>query len=269
MQDAEVEQGQEPANQEQGYHISTFEFVYDEKRSMKRCQLLSKCVFLLYYVTSTVADIQHVKQDHRFISYCVALTGLLISTCNMARYEYAFYKMYGQIFRSIEEFNFWKISQLPCLNYIFNALEFGLQIYFLCQSWPMNFDKFTAYEVSIGVLQLQTILLIIAYSLFAMLSCCIVLGSGFTVQVIPLSRRAVQVPPIPPIAPPNTLVSIIISGENFIDSGRECCICLDKNTNPWVTTRCSHSFHEECVSNWTRNNHSTCPVCRSNLFQTI
>lgn len=247
--------------------MAIFEFVYDEKRSFKKCHVLTKCMLLVYHITSIVASIPRIEtNDTLFISYCIALIGMLISTLNTVRYEHAHYKIYGQIFSSLEEFKFWRRKQLPVLNYVFGGLELILQIYFLIASWPLKFDTFAAYEVSIGMLQIQVILLIMLGALMTMFSCCIAICAGHSIQITPSSR---PVPLQGAAPPPNSLTTIIISCETFTDSGGECCICLDKNTNPWVTTRCSHSFHQECIVNWTRNNRATCPICRSNLFQNI
>ena len=274
MQHVEVEQPnmeQEPIEEQQlgernHVHMATFEFVYDEKRSFKKCHVLTKCMLLVYHTSSILVSIPLIETNNTmFVSYCIALIGMFISTCNMIRVEYAFYKIYGQIFHSLEEFKFWKLQQLPCLNYILSTVELILQIYFLFESWPLKFDKFAAYEVSIGMLQIQVILLIMLGALMTMFSCCIAIcAAGHSVQVAsvtPSSSRQVQLHH----AVPNSLTTIIISCETFTDSGRECCICLDKNTKPWITTRCSHSFHQECIVHWSQNNPS-CPVCRSNLF---
>jgi len=265
-----------PLGERNHVHMATFEFVYDEKRSWKKCHILTKSLLLGYHITSILVSIALIEtNDHLFISYCIALIGMSISTFNLIRYEYAHYKIYGRIFRSLEEFKFWRMKQLPVLNYVFKGLEIMLQIYFLIVSWPLKFDTFAAYEVSIGLLQIQVILLIMLGALMTMFSCCIAIcAAGHSVQVasvtsVASSSRQVQLHH--PAPPPNTLTSttIIISCETFTDSVRECCICLDKNTTPWITTRCMHSFHQECLAHWTQNNRTTCPVCRSNLFQSL
>ena len=39
----------------------------------------------------------------------------------------------------------------------------------------------------------------------------------------------------------------------------ECCICLERNTDTFVSIyKCSHKFHENCISRWESN----CPLCR-------
>jgi len=111
MQHVEVEQESNQVEQlELDAHIATFEFQYDETRSLKKSYIFSKCVLLLYHITSIVGSIPRIEINKLFISYCIALIGISISTCNLVRYEYAFYKNYGRIFRSFEEFKFWKLN---------------------------------------------------------------------------------------------------------------------------------------------------------------
>lgn len=62
-----------------------------------------------------------------------------------------------------------------------------------------------------------------------------------------------------------------ISVENMGDQTEEerldnqCSICLNQMTEEtrW-TTNCQHSFHRQCLDIW-ENNHSSCPLCRTNL----
>lgn len=43
-----------------------------------------------------------------------------------------------------------------------------------------------------------------------------------------------------------------------------CPICLDDIINDCVFTSCAHSFHSQCLSNWTRIR-KICPLCNSNV----
>ena len=46
----------------------------------------------------------------------------------------------------------------------------------------------------------------------------------------------------------------------------ECPICLAHITNDTFTkTSCGHTFHAECLNEWTKNNCS-CPLCRQHLL---
>ena len=50
-----------------------------------------------------------------------------------------------------------------------------------------------------------------------------------------------------------------------------CPICFEHlSTNPIVTTKCSHTFHEECLIGWcsAQRDNKTCPVCRRDIKDT-
>lgn len=43
-----------------------------------------------------------------------------------------------------------------------------------------------------------------------------------------------------------------------------CTICAEEeSTEPLATLPCGHSFHANCIVNWFRCGHETCPNCRS------
>src|SRR5579871_73188 len=42
----------------------------------------------------------------------------------------------------------------------------------------------------------------------------------------------------------------------------ECSICLEPILKGKHTLSCNHSFHTNCVINWFRTDHKSCPVCR-------
>jgi hypothetical protein len=47
---------------------------------------------------------------------------------------------------------------------------------------------------------------------------------------------------------------------------KECAICYNDLINNLITLPCNHTFHNECVNNWTKVN-KNCPYCRYNLEQ--
>lgn len=45
-----------------------------------------------------------------------------------------------------------------------------------------------------------------------------------------------------------------------------CPICRCTLVNYVVQpNKCNHEFHEDCLSTWKRNGHSSCPVCRQDF----
>lgn len=90
------------------------------------------------------------------------------------------------------------------------------------------------------------------------------------------------VPPALSSSPPTTITTtessemiVTIYPNNVItpleptDSVTQCSICCDnidetsKNVQ-WTFTDCGHKYHVECLTNWTKFNH-TCPICRGPL----
>jgi len=47
----------------------------------------------------------------------------------------------------------------------------------------------------------------------------------------------------------------------------ECAICLAENisNNNLSITSCNHNFCYDCLNNWFKTNHITCPICRKNI----
>ena len=56
-------------------------------------------------------------------------------------------------------------------------------------------------------------------------------------------------------------ISSVLSHENF--NSNTCPICLETDTEQKL--KCNHSFHDECIRKWLKNN-SSCPCCRTNVF---
>ena len=47
---------------------------------------------------------------------------------------------------------------------------------------------------------------------------------------------------------------------------KECCICLEEDSNKFIEFSCKHSFHETCVSQLRRYD---CPMCRKNIAKEL
>lgn len=60
-----------------------------------------------------------------------------------------------------------------------------------------------------------------------------------------------------------------------VDTATNCAVCLEEykhktnvlylNLNEAVKV-CDHKFCQECIVNWVRTNHKTCPLCRRSLI---
>ncbi len=55
------------------------------------------------------------------------------------------------------------------------------------------------------------------------------------------------------------------------DSFQNCTICLETvwtqefNFTVTMIPNCRHTFHSECILEWIRNSHDTCPTCRGHI----
>ena len=238
-------------------------YVYDETRIFKKMCLLLKTLGFGWYVTGAVTCVAHTM----FVPYCIMLTTMFASCCNSARYEYAFYKNHGTIFYSLEEFNEWKKQQLPKLNHAFDAAEVIIKMCFFIASWPLKltiYDNrtgaFSICELDMTVLKIHAVVTLIVYSsallLFICLWCCFYNPNPNQIpNPTPNTSHTSQVSPTYAI-----YVNVNENGSNAI----ECCICLNQKAEPWVSTRCAHVFHRDCLTAWSQIN-ATCPICRTGL----
>jgi hypothetical protein len=240
-------------------------FVYDETRICDRLCLFMKMGGFAFYTAGAIACVNRNDASFipraPFITYCFMLVGMFASICNLTRYEYAFYKKYGTMFNSIQEFSAWKIQQMPGLRYLFEVIERVIACCFFVTVWPLQFpvhddhDAFSICELSMTVFKIQVITMFAVYSLVLFFFVCIYVGfRNFPTVHAEAHTRATSDTDAP------------MESFYFIDQQTECCICLDTNANLWTITRCAHSFHRGCLSIWTQTN-ATCPVCRTHLTQ--
>ena len=221
-------------------------FFYNEKRICTRLCLCMKVGGFAFYTAGAITCVS--RNDAPFIAYCSMLVGMFASICNWARYECAFYNIYGTQFNSAHEFNAWKVRQMPNLRYWFVVIERGIACCFFVTAWPLRFPTSDSCELSMTVFKIHVIALFAVYSLALVFFACIYVSFR--------SFHTVNADAHPPP----------MESFYFIDEQNECCICLDKTADTWTMTRCAHPFHRACLSNWTQTT-ATCPVCRTRLDQ--
>jgi hypothetical protein len=226
------------------------EFVYNESRKCQKSLLFTKCLFLLFHLFSFGVCFENIEKN-KLGYYSATLLTIFLSTCNKIRYEYSHTANYGRIFTSPAEFVAWKKQQIiPYLKYSLDFLEYGFHILFLIQTWSFIIDfnksELILYRVSCLFLHLYTILNLFIWICVFILICSSSLFS--TWSSLPENANHSQQGRI----------------EVFVDEDIECCICMDKNSQEWIRTQCNHSFHRECLNNWTNTN-NTCPICRKIL----
>jgi hypothetical protein len=229
------------------------EFIYDEKRTLKQSLLFIKSITLIFHFFSIYINFNSIEKDNRFIYYLLTLFSTLLCVCNNARYEYVHYKIHGLPFASIDEFIIWKKSQqFIVLTCFLNLFETFIHIFFFC----LTITKLSFVDSNILFYSISTLFL----EIYAFI--CFFLSTFIIIFCCSLNISFVDVFFIEDIGNNNKILQYIVDIYPNIDEKSECCICMDKNTNPWVSISCGHKFHRECIMQWNRHN-NTCPICRA------
>lgn len=245
-------------------------FLYNETRTCSRFFLLVKACGFTFYTTGAIMCLiqdSHIIHNITFITYFLSTLGMFASLCNTARYEYAFYQIYGKVFTSIQEYNAWKLLQMPGLKNVFEVIEIILKAGFLLTSSPFKFEindpenKVSICEFTIIFFKVHIIIVLGIYLICFFFLICIY--SSFKVtSFLYTAVQTVQneiITYIPTVSP-NSVVFY------FFDKESTCCICMDKTSEPWVMTPCAHSFHRTCLSIWNETQTTpSCPICRRNI----
>jgi hypothetical protein len=216
-------------------HRVEFVFVYDEARSFAKVCIFLKLMGLVFY-TSTLPTC-----SVNTVNICM-LVAMLGSLVNSARYEYAHFKKYGQVF-SIYEFEMWKNSHWPRSRLFFSIVEILIKVACFIETYPPRFELYNACCVGQSVLKIHTLVLSLLYTLFGIL---------YASVFIPLYCCRGN---------SNIVANTQHLNATVVDIQSECCICLDKTSQPWKILPCGHAFHQTCILNWIKY-HQTCPVCR-------
>jgi len=238
-------------------------FLYNKKRICTRLCLFVKVGGFAFYTAGAITCGN--RNDAPFIAYCSMLVGMFATICNSARYECAFYKIYGTQFNSAHDFNAWKVRQMPNLRYWFEVIERVITCCFFVKAWPLQFpirddaphSTVSICELSMTVFKIQIVALFVVYLIaLVFVACMYVSFRSFHTLTLTQTQTQTQTNAAHDAPPMESFY--------FIDEQNECCICLDKTADTWSMTRCAHSFHRKCLSNWTQTT-ATCPVCRTHL----
>ncbi len=239
-------------------------FIYDEKRWCARLCLLVKTFGLAFY-TTTISTCSFKRMDARivFLLACV-FASTVMAVCISLRYEYALYRKYGTVFASISEFNAWKAVQCAGSTSV-AGIETCMKIIFLVFSLPIEIsfydnetDSVSLCEIGKSLLKIHILGLLVTYALALTFTAFAFVTFIVSSNRMPRhheqsqqrqQRQQLQQRQRQPV------------GVVVIDPQTECCICLDKSDQPWITMPCAHSFHYTCISEWNARNPS-CPVCR-------
>lgn len=222
------------------------EFIYDDRRIFSKIYVLLKFFGLLFYSTSLLTCY---KPDF-YIGFVFAM---FLSTINSARYEYAYFKRYGTVFSSVNEYVKWKNELWPKSIIFFYTIEFAIKTVYFIKIFPPQFNIRNLCEIGETILKIHILVLFIIYIILGIFLMCIL-----SMIYCGDCRDCFNYRPTTGWRKPASL-------QITINQNEECCICLDMdNTGEWSILPCGHKFHMRCVSEWIIN-HQTCPVCRFNL----
>jgi hypothetical protein len=260
-------------------------FLYDDARRLPRLFLFAKVTGFAFYIMITVSC--HNKPP--FSWFCMVLLGMFASICNMIRYECVFLTKRGTVFESVDEFHEWKMQQKPNIKHGLDFIELAFKIGIFINSLPLTFeihDEINHDVVSIcntgtTVLKIHSLVIFIMCVIVSCFLGCIYInfpsdnsnsnnnnnnsndnsnnnsnsndnnGNGNSNNNRNVTHHI------------NQLFALCINPKG-IDTQTECCVCLDKTNQPWITMRCAHSFHATCITEWLQQNPS-CPICRSQI----
>jgi len=205
------------------------EFTLVDNRRCQIVNILVRCIFFIFDIICILYSYESIEINNLFYLYCATLVTIFASIANLIRYELIYWNNKGRIFETKEEYKLWKNTNLPNIKYSFTAIESVCKIALLYYSQMMKEENM--YYISILIMQLNAIAILIIFGLFFIYA----------------------------------LFTTICNPYFFIKPDKnnkmECPICLDKNDKLWVTTRCNHRFHRECLNEWI-NISETCPICR-------
>ena len=205
------------------------EFTLVDNRRCQIVNILIRCIFFIFDIICIIYSYESLEINNLFYLYCATLTAIFASIANLIRYELIYWNNKGRLFETKEEYKLWKIKKFSNIKYSFTAIESVCKIALLYYSQMMKEENM--YYISIFIMQLNAIAILVISGLFFIYAL-------FT-----------------------TLYNPYFFIKPDKNNKMECPICLDKNDKLWVTTRCNHRFHRECLNEWI-NISETCPICR-------
>lgn len=205
------------------------EFILVDNR---RCQIVNifiRCIFFIFDIICIVYSYESIEKNSIFYLYFTTLSTIFASITNLIRYEIIYWNNKGRIFVSLQEYKLWKIKNFSNIKYSFVAIESVCKIALLFQSPLMKEENM--YYISIFIMQLNAIAILIIFGLFFIYALFTILCNPYFCIKTDINNKI------------------------------ECPICLDKNDKLWVTTKCNHRFHKDCLNEWMKIS-DKCPICR-------
>jgi hypothetical protein len=204
------------------------EFILIDNKKFQITNICIRCILFIFDIFCLIYSYDSIEKNSLFILYCITLIAIFISITNLIRYELIYWKNKDRFFENIEEYILWKKLNLSNIKYLFAAFEYTCKIVILFKIPLMKPENY--YYLSIFFIQLNAIFILIILSFLFLYYFYIIFC--------------------------NPYFFIKTSIYNKI----ECPICLDKNNKEWITTKCNHNFHKECLNEWIKISNS-CPIC--------
>ena len=207
------------------------EFLFENKKKILNFIICTRCFFFIFDIFSIIYSFNSIEKNLFFTHYCLTLFTIFISIANLIRYEYINRKNLGRIFTSLEEYNSWQNSNHKNIKYLIAIFEYSFKITLTIHA--LIIKQINLYTISIIIIQLNTV--------FNFIGFVIIMMYLFFMSLLEFYRSK--------------------QPKNNLD---ECPICLDKNYDTFITTKCNHKFHEECFYKWMEITPS-CPICRETI----
>jgi hypothetical protein len=233
------------------------DIILNEKRICSKINLFLNISFLLFNIFGIFIGFEYIEKNRLFYYYCITLFTIFFSTSNNTYREYIYYKNYGRIFSSVEEYEIWKKQNKNYGKYFLKCIEYISLIFYLFNSLPIKLNiqdndnnNLIFYKINIFLLQILTIFIMLIIAIYIIFLACMIFSYPMCTTKSTVIKEIKEIKEI-----------IVIKIDNL---NEECSICLDKNEKIWIKTHCNHLYHNECINEWMEINKS-CPICREQL----